>query len=102
MTKRTKAILINMFFHFVVLGLVVRPLFYPDMINEYWLILIIMVFLMNPIVNYFYGWEMHLRGCVPADAPKLQRLSLLLLLMVVYAFAFLKWLGVIGQVIPSS
>ena len=102
MTTRAKVLWVNILFHFGILGFIVRPLFYPDMINEYWLILIIMVFLMNPIVNYFYGWEMHLRGCVPADAPKLQRLSLLLLLMVAYAFAFLKWLGVIGQVVPSS
>ena len=92
----------NILFHFGILGFIVRPLFYPDMPNEYWLILLVMIFFMGPIVAYFFGWEMRLKGYVSADAPKLQRLSLVLLLMVVYAFAFLKWLGVIGQVVPSS
>ena len=103
MMTPTKTVSANIFFHFVFLGLIIRPLFYPDMPHEYWLILLAMFFFMNPIIAYFFGWDMNLgAGSVHSDAPKYQRLTSVILGMVVYAFAFLKWLGVIGQVVPPS
>jgi hypothetical protein len=99
----TKTVPANIFFHFVFLGLIVRPLFYPDMPHEYWLVLFVMFALMNPIIAYFFGWDMNLgAGSVYSNASQSQRLSLLLLLMAVYIFVFLKWLGIIGQVVASS
>ncbi len=99
----TKTVPANIFFHFVFLGLIIRPLFYPDMPHEYWLGLLAMFAFMNPIIAYFFGWDMNLgAGSVYSDAPQFQRLSLLFLLIAVYILTFLKWLGVIGQVVPPS
>ena len=97
MTAKTKALLVNIFFHFVVLGVVVRLSFFSDMPGEYWLGLIGMVFLTRPIVAYFYGWDMTFRNTIAADAPKYQRRIAFAISVIVYIVALFIWLGVIGH-----
>ncbi len=66
--------------------------------DEYWLALLLMMFLMNPIMVYFFNWEMNLRGHIPADAPKYQRLIAVVILIAVYTLMFLLWLGVVEPI----
>ncbi|TLS73583.1 hypothetical protein FE236_13060 [Mariprofundus erugo] len=97
MKTKTKTLLLNIIFHVVVLGIVVKPLLFPSMPDEHWIALIGLMFIMDPIIAYFYGWDMTLRGTVGADAPKYQRTISVAVLMAVYIFILLMWLGVIGD-----
>ena len=99
MTTKTKTLLANIFFHFGILGLVVRPLYYPNMPDEYWLILVMMIFVMHPIIAYFFGWDMRFKGlAAAADAPNIQRFSHLAMFVFGYIIGLLIWLGVIVPV----
>lgn len=97
MTTETKTLLLNIIFHVVVLGIVVKSLLFPSMPDEHWIALISLMFLMNLIIAYFYGWDMTFRTTVSADAPKYQRIITLLLGVAAYIFILLMWLGVIGD-----
>jgi len=97
MTTKTKTLLLNVIFHFMILGFGVRLLFYPEMPDGHWLGLVFMTFVMRPIVAYFYGWNMTLRGTVGDDAPKFHRLSLLVILVTAYIVSLLIWLGVVDH-----
>ncbi|EAU54222.1 hypothetical protein [Mariprofundus ferrooxydans] len=97
MKTKTKTLLLNIFFHVVVLGIVVKPLLFPSMPGEHWIALIGMMYIMDPIIAFFYGWDMTLRGTVGADAPKYQRIITLLVGVAVYIFILLMWFGVIGD-----
>jgi len=97
MTIKTKTLLLNIIFHAVVLGIVVKSLLFPSMPDEHWIALIGLMFIMDPIIAYFYGWDMTLRGTVGAVAPKYQRIISVAILMAVYIFVLLMWLGVIGD-----
>ncbi|TLS67210.1 hypothetical protein FEF65_07140 [Mariprofundus erugo] len=97
MTIRTKSFFANLLFHFVVLGFGARLLFLPDLPDGHWFILLVMIFFMDPIIAYFFGWSMSLRGTVGEDAPKYQRLISLVIMVTGYIFIFLTWLGVIGH-----
>ncbi len=95
----TKTISANIFFHFVILGLVLKPLSTLDNLFGYWLILFGLFSFMNPIIAYFCGWDMNYgASCTPADAPKLERFAALIMSVFVYILGLLIWLGVIAPV----
>ncbi|EAU54223.1 MULTISPECIES: hypothetical protein [Mariprofundus] len=97
MTTRAKALLINIFFHFVVLGVGVRLLFFPNLPDGHWFVLLVMTFFMDPIVAYLFGWSMNMRTTVGADAPKSHRFFTFVVGLISYMFIFLIWMGVIGH-----
>ena len=90
----TKTISMNIFFHFVFLGLIVSPLFLPNMPNSHWLGLFVLFLMMNPIIAYFYDWDMNIgASCVPPTSPRSGRLYLLIIMVFCYVFGFLSWLA---------
>jgi len=97
MTTKTKTLLLNLIFHFVILGFGVRLLFLPILPDEHWLVLLGMACVMDPIIAYFFGWNMTFRTTVGDDAPKSHRLFTLVVGVITYIFIFLIWLGMIGH-----
>lgn len=96
-SAKALTLLANVIFHFVVLGLVVRHLLFPQMPNEHWIMLIVLTFIMDPIIAYFFGWNMNLGGTVSADAPKFDRTISMVVLAILYICLLLIWLGVISD-----
>lgn len=86
----------NFIFHFVLLGLVVRFLFFHDMGNESWIILIAMFLIMNPVIAYFCGRDMNAgAACVPAGAPFYKRTLVFVVSGSAYLYMLLTWFGII-------
>jgi len=92
-STRARVAIINPFFHFIVLGLVIKPLFINDLPTGHWLLLIIMVMALDPIISYFYGWDMWFRSCVPADASKFERFIVFVVITALYVYLLLDWFG---------
>jgi len=97
-SKKIKVFLTNVFFHFVVLGFVVKLLVFPTMPDlDHWLTMLIMMMFMNPIAQFYFGWEMRFKGVIPADAPKYKRVTAVAFMIAGYIFMFLSWVGVIER-----
>ncbi len=79
-------------FYWVIFGFVIRLTFFPNMPDEHWIVLILMIMLSYNVFAYFYGWTMHIvySHTKPND-PKSHRVTSLFVSAIGVAILVYAW-----------